>query len=329
MRQILGWREFVYWQYWRQMPGMKEKNGWEAHRPVPPFFWSGETDMACLRHAIRRALETGYNHHIERLMLLSNFAMLAGLNPAAVNDWFSALYIDAYDWVMPPNVIGMGLNADGGLTATKPYIASANYINKMGDHCAGCRFNPKQRHGARCLPLQLPLLGLPHPPRGAAARQSAPGAQRPRPAPPGRGGARGGHRAGSGISRRAKAIGAIYLLRAVERYRVYSKLSIRPALDVSSQLIGCQKRHERRRRQESDALALINAQNMCIPAHHIPGVFASHTFQVPIVGRTVLSVGSLNITHQVNQPLALLLPVFIHFHGHDGDRRLPLPYPLC
>ena len=200
VRQILGWREFIYWQYWRQMPGMKEKNGWEAHRPVPPFFWSGETDMACLRHAIRRALETGYNHHIERLMLLSNFAMLAGLNPAAVNDWFSALYIDAYDWVMPPNVIGMGLNADGGLTATKPYIASANYINKMGDHCAGCRFNPKQRHGARRLPLQLPLLELPHPPRGAAARQPAPGAQRPRPAPSGRGRARGGHRAGGGLS---------------------------------------------------------------------------------------------------------------------------------
>ena len=153
VRQIVGWREFMYWQYWRQMPGMLQKNAWEAKRPLPPFVWTGDTDMACLHHAISRAIETGYNHHIERLMLLSNFFMLAGINPKAVNDWFMSLYIDATDWVMPPNVIGMGLNADGGLTATKPYIASANYINKMGDHCKGCRFNPKQRHGDDACPF--------------------------------------------------------------------------------------------------------------------------------------------------------------------------------
>ena len=155
IRQIVGWREFMYWQYWRQMPGMIELNAWGAERDLPGFAWTGETDMACLSFAIKRALDTGYNHHIERLMLLCNFYMLAGIDPRAVNDWFLALYIDAYEWVMPPNVIGMGLNADGGLTATKPYIASANYINKMGDHCAGCRFDPKQRLGEGACPFNF------------------------------------------------------------------------------------------------------------------------------------------------------------------------------
>ena len=155
VRQTLGWREFMYWQYWRQIPGMDEKNSWQATRPLPPFFWNGDTEMACLHHAINRAIGTGYNHHIERLMLLSNFFMLAGINPKAVNDWFMSLYIDATEWVMPPNVIGMGLNADGGLTATKPYIASANYINKMGDHCTACCFDPKLRYGADACPFNF------------------------------------------------------------------------------------------------------------------------------------------------------------------------------
>lgn len=155
IRQILGWREFMYWQYWRQMPGMKEQNAWDAHRPLPPFVWTGDSEMRCVRHAIERALDTGYNHHIERLMVLSNLFMLAGVNPAVVNDWFLSLYIDAYEWVMLPNVIGMSLNADGGLTATKPYIASANYINKMGDLCGGCAFNQKQRHGEGACPFNF------------------------------------------------------------------------------------------------------------------------------------------------------------------------------
>jgi len=153
IRQILGWREFMYWQYWRQMPGMTDLNAWEATRDLPDFVWTGNTDMHCVSHAIERAIETGYNHHIERLMVLSNLFMLTGINPKAVNDWFLSLYIDAYEWVMPPNVIGMSLNADGGLTATKPYIASANYINKMGDLCASCRYKPKQRHGEDACPF--------------------------------------------------------------------------------------------------------------------------------------------------------------------------------
>lgn len=153
VRQVIGWREFMYWQYWRQMPGMTDKNAWNAHNPLPNFVWTGETDMACMQHAITRALDTGYNHHIERLMILCNFFMLTGINPKAVNDWFLAVYVDAYDWVMPPNVIGMGLNADGGLTSTKPYIASANYINKMGDFCRTCHFDPKQRTGDNACPF--------------------------------------------------------------------------------------------------------------------------------------------------------------------------------
>jgi deoxyribodipyrimidine photolyase-related protein len=153
IRQILGWREFMYWQYWRQGPSLLAQNAWQATRSLPDFFWTGDTDMACLRHALERALATGYNHHIERLMLLSNFLMLAGVDPAEANEWFLSVYIDAYDWVMAPNVIGMGLNADDGLTATKPYIASANYINKMSDHCAGCRFKHKKRTGDDACPF--------------------------------------------------------------------------------------------------------------------------------------------------------------------------------
>lgn len=155
VRQIIGWREFMYWQYWRQMPGMLTQNAWDAQRPIPDFFWTAETQMACLRHALRRAVDTGYNHHIERLMLLSNFMMLTGIDPAAANEWFLSLYVDAYEWVMPPNVLGMGLNADDGLTATKPYIASANYINKMSDHCRGCYFDRNKRHGARACPFNF------------------------------------------------------------------------------------------------------------------------------------------------------------------------------
>lgn len=155
VRQILGWREYIYWQYWRLGPKMKQMNAWHAQRPLPDFFWSGETQMNCLHHAVSRALHDGYTHHIERLMLLCNFAVLAGLNPAAVNDWFQAAYVDAYEWVMIPNVIGMGLNADGGKTATKPYIASANYINKMSDYCGDCHFDRKQRHGAGACPFNF------------------------------------------------------------------------------------------------------------------------------------------------------------------------------
>lgn len=155
IRQILGWREYVHWQYWRLMPGLMEVNAWDAQRPLPRFFWDGDTEMNCLRHAIGRAIETGYNHHIERLMLICNFCLLAGIRPAIVNDWFLSTYVDAYEWVMVPNVFGMGLNADGGQVATKPYIASANYINRMSDYCHGCRLDRRQRIGPSACPFNL------------------------------------------------------------------------------------------------------------------------------------------------------------------------------
>jgi deoxyribodipyrimidine photolyase-related protein len=155
VRQIIGWREYMAWQYWRLLDIWPESNAWEAHRPLPDFFWHGETEMACLRSAIQRSLETGYTHHIERLMVLSNFCLLAGVEPLEVNDWFLTCFVDGYEWVMPPNVLGMGLNADGGRTATKPYIASANYINKMSDYCAGCRYDRKARTGPDACPFNL------------------------------------------------------------------------------------------------------------------------------------------------------------------------------
>ncbi len=155
VRQVLGWREYIYWQYWRLMPDLRTANSWAATRPLPAMFWDGETEMRCIRHVVRRVLATGYSHHIERLMIVCNFCLLAGVEPAAVAEWFLACYVDAYDWVVLPNVIGMGLNADGGQTATKPYIASANYIQKMSDYCAGCRFDPKRRLGPDACPYNF------------------------------------------------------------------------------------------------------------------------------------------------------------------------------
>ena len=155
IRQILGWREYVYWQYWRQMPALLTANSWQHSDAMPQFFWDGVTDMHCLHQVVDRVTELGYSHHIERLMLVCNFCMLAEVDPAVVNDWFLTFYVDAYEWVVTPNVIGMGLNADGGTIATKPYIASANYINKMGNYCQGCRFDPKQRTGEDACPFNF------------------------------------------------------------------------------------------------------------------------------------------------------------------------------
>lgn len=155
IRQIIGWREYIYWQYWQLAPGLLTANGWQHTRAMPRFFWDGATEMNCLKHVIARVIEQGYSHHIERLMVICNFCLLAGIDPAAVNNWFLSFYIDAYEWVVAPNVIGMGLHTDGGRIATKPYLASANYINKMSDYCAGCRFNPKVRTGADACPYNF------------------------------------------------------------------------------------------------------------------------------------------------------------------------------
>lgn len=155
IRQVAGWREYIYWQYHRQMPGLLQGNALAAQRALPGFFWDGDTRMNCLRQVLRRVRESGYVHHIERLMVLSNFCLLAGVTPQEVNDWFLSSFIDAYEWVMAPNVLGMGLFADGGGIATKPYAASGSYINRMSDYCRGCSFNVRQRTGEHACPFNL------------------------------------------------------------------------------------------------------------------------------------------------------------------------------
>ena len=155
IRQIVGWREYMYRRYWELMPGLRDMNAWNATRPLPEWFWQGQSGMHCIDTVIARVWRTGYTHHIERLMILTNFCTLAGIDPVAVNEWFLAGYIDAYDWVMWPNVSGMGLNADGGLIATKPYISSGAYIKRMSNYCAGCRYDPAVRTGPDACPYTL------------------------------------------------------------------------------------------------------------------------------------------------------------------------------
>ena len=155
VRQVIGWREYMAWQYDRLGPEILETNFWGFDRELPAFFWSGETSMNCLRYVLGRVLQDGFTHHIERLMVLSNFCLLAEIDPKLAFKWFSSLFIDAYDWVMVPNVYGMGLYADGGHVGTKPYIASANYINKMSDFCKDCEFNHRKRVGAGACPFNF------------------------------------------------------------------------------------------------------------------------------------------------------------------------------
>jgi len=153
IRQVIGWREYVWRIYWKQMPAYRSRNALGATVPLPRFFWTGETDMNCLREALAHVRETAYAHHILRLMILGNFALIAGFEPQETNDWFWAMFIDGYDWVMVPNVIGMTLHADGGYVGTKPYAASANYINKMSNYCRPCRYDPKKTDGDDACPF--------------------------------------------------------------------------------------------------------------------------------------------------------------------------------
>ena len=153
IRQLIGWREFVWQMYWRLMPGYRMRNELDARLPVPSFYRDGKTSMSCVGAALDATFELGWAHHIQRLMILGNFALLAGCDPQAMTDWFWEMYVDGYDWVMVPNVIGMTLYADGGILGTKPYAASANYINRMSDYCKGCAYDPKQTFGERACPF--------------------------------------------------------------------------------------------------------------------------------------------------------------------------------
>ncbi|MGK7962378.1 cryptochrome/photolyase family protein [Crocosphaera sp.] len=156
IRQILGWREYMYGIYQVMDDNYADKNWFNHQEKLPDFYWdSKQTDMNCLKQILQQIEETGYAHHIQRLMILSNFALIVGVSPQAVNDWFHSAFIDAYDWVMVPNVIGMGQFADGGILASKPYAASANYINKMSDYCKNCVYKQKQRTGEKACPFNF------------------------------------------------------------------------------------------------------------------------------------------------------------------------------
>ena len=145
IRQILGWREYVRGVYWANMPEYAEKNFFGHSRQLPRWFWDGKTRMNCLSHAITQSLDHAHAHHIQRLMVIGNFALLAGLDPAEVHRWYLGIYIDAFEWVELPNTVGMSQFADGGLLATKPYVSSAAYIDRMSDYCKGCHYDKKLR----------------------------------------------------------------------------------------------------------------------------------------------------------------------------------------
>ncbi|WP_290877229.1 cryptochrome/photolyase family protein [Aquabacterium sp.] len=153
IRQILGWREYVRGVYWAHMPGYDQHNALGHDRPLPDWFWTGRTNMACMAQAVGQSLSQAYAHHIQRLMVIGNFALLAGLDPQAVHRWYLGVYIDAFEWVELPNTVGMSQFADGGLLATKPYVSSAAYIDRMGDHCKGCHYSKKERLGERACPF--------------------------------------------------------------------------------------------------------------------------------------------------------------------------------
>ncbi len=154
IRQVMGWREYVWGVYWLWMPDYRTMNELAADAAVPPAFTGeAETQMACLSSVMRHVHDNGYAHHIERLMVLGNLALTAGVDPQAMTQWMWATFVDGAEWVMLPNVVGMALHADGGMMATKPYAAGGAYVHRMSDHCSGCRYNPKKRVGEDACPL--------------------------------------------------------------------------------------------------------------------------------------------------------------------------------
>ena len=152
IRQILGWREYVRGIYWTQMPGYVERNALNAQQDLPDWFWTGRTDMACLKDALTQTLQHGYAHHIQRLMVTGLYTLLLGVRPQKVHEWYLSVYVDAVEWVELPNTLGMSQYGDGGLMASKPYVATGKYIQRMGGPCAGCRYNPALREGERACP---------------------------------------------------------------------------------------------------------------------------------------------------------------------------------
>ncbi len=153
VRQILGWREYIRGVYWARMPHYAGYNALGHALPLPRWFWTGEVGMRCLQLAITQSLRTAHAHHIQRLMVIGNFALLAGVDPQALHRWYLGIYIDAFEWVELPNTLGMSQWADGGLVATKPYVSSAAYLQRMSDSCSGCRYDPKRKVGDDACPF--------------------------------------------------------------------------------------------------------------------------------------------------------------------------------
>lgn len=155
IRQIIGWREFVRGIYWHAGPEYSERNHFGHRRPLPAFYWTGDTEMACISNVVAQTKAEAYAHHIQRLMITGNFAVLAGINPTEVHEWYLSVYADAFEWVELPNTIGMSQFADGGLLASKPYVSGGNYINKMSNYCASCRYDVKTKHGEGACPFNF------------------------------------------------------------------------------------------------------------------------------------------------------------------------------
>ena len=153
IRQILGWREFVRGMYYLDMPQMAQDNYYDHQRPLPKWYWTGQTNMACMKDAIGQTLKYGYAHHIQRLMVTGNFALLAEILPSAVCDWYLAIYVDAIEWVELPNTAGMALFANGGRFTSKPYVASGAYIKRMSNYCGSCKYKPEVRFGESACPV--------------------------------------------------------------------------------------------------------------------------------------------------------------------------------
>lgn len=155
IRQVLGWREYIRAIYKAQMPRYITHNYFTHQHPLPPSFYDAKTSMNCLSTTIQETIDHAYNHHIQRLMILGNITTLIGVDPLHVRRWFNEMYVDSFDWVVTPNVMGMASYADGGLMSTKPYVASANYINKMSNYCNGCKFDPTKKTGENACPVNV------------------------------------------------------------------------------------------------------------------------------------------------------------------------------
>lgn len=153
IRQIIGWREYIRGIYWLKMPEYISKNALKAERPLPDFYWTGDTNMQCMSQSIGQTREHAYAHHIQRLMITGNFALLIGVNPKAIHEWYLAVYVDAFEWVELPNTLGMSQFADGGLLGSKPYASSGSYINRMSNYCGDCHYNVKDRIGPKACPF--------------------------------------------------------------------------------------------------------------------------------------------------------------------------------